>query len=458
MNAITNKFFVLFSFLCMLLFSKEALAATDSSATICADRLGEACITNAYDAFITRHHNPKELAKARAKCDAEYNHRKREQQQERASASNRAGCMRTLALIDLQNGLSLEQIRSEALEQRRELERARRIRNEQAWRDKGRADVADLMRQERLAAEDRLSNLYHLDYITAPKPRRSTVSSADADKAAAELARIGAERLAEPENKPAALVAAKAEPVLHEKAKQDSLPPELELRSADNERAVLFVRKGAYFMQISNSWLSREYDTSASAVYEANEFKDTFGICETDGKKVFDETRMKVGSTEKAKLDGAPNLQFMQSCKGEFSIALQGFQLLVVPHKKPAQAGMPKEAANTTHGNKSINEAPRPRLAKTGERSEYDQEMTHFLIQNTAVYADSTPFVHYVRPPYWLVSSRLYSARFAPQHGTIHPITNENAGDAREAMIEEAGKRSSAGQDPNKTGPPRVLC
>jgi len=246
--------------------------------------------------------------------------------------------------------------------------------------------VAQYRAEQDAAIRERRANLYVVSPVrpedvkrvtpTAPVPTRK-----DANEAAVELAQLDSTDVASNDKEPvkaelpkdpvrvasrpkvrvqinSALPADESdqgEPQLSAKTAQDGLPKELELRVADTNEARVFVRKGAYYAQIERSWLAKNYNTDALVVYQANQFKDTFGVCvHEDGTREIDPSRMSVKSWEKDKLDGPVDVSFMNQCKGRFTLALQGYQVLVLPAKKSSAKNVIPEVAADGSGNKPV--------------------------------------------------------------------------------------------------------
>ena len=362
----------------------------------CADRAGEQCISNAYNAYALGHKNFERWNSDRVKCENEFLDRwytlmKRyplgrhitRLETPRASAANKIGCLSTVHLMsfgDLDKALKSQQ---DFLAQR-ERDRRNQIRREHENAPPTFDEqVAQYRAQRDKEIAERRANLYTVKPVRPEDVKRVTPtapapSQEESSEASAELAQLDSADLdnaAQVEAQPGVQVqinsalpaeeTAQNEPRLSEKTTHDGLPKELELRSANSEEARLFVRKGAYYAQIERSWLAKNYNTDAPVVYQANQFKDTFGVCvHEDGTREIDPSRMSVKSWEKDKLDGPANVDFMNQCKGRFTLALQGYQLLVLPAKKSSAKNVIPEVASGKLGNKPVSTEANPEVEK----------------------------------------------------------------------------------------------
>lgn len=120
--------------------------------------------------------------------------------------------------------------------------------------------------------------------------------------------------------------------------RDDGLGPNLELRHADNQRAVVYARAGGQFFTVRSSWLRGKYSVDWKTVYaySGNQNKDFIGACFIDRTIELDKARMKVKPYDRVVLDGPTNSSFVTACErrgGEFRFALQSGQTFEIPAK-----------------------------------------------------------------------------------------------------------------------------
>ncbi len=125
--------------------------------------------------------------------------------------------------------------------------------------------------------------------------------------------------------------------------RDDGLGPNLELRRADKEKAVVYARAGGQFYTVISSWLRKGYNVDWKKVYghPGNQNKDFIGACFVDHKVELDKARMSVKSYDQTALNGPTNSAFVADCEqrgGEFRFALQGGQTFEIPAEAASSA------------------------------------------------------------------------------------------------------------------------